>query len=349
MSPLRDYCKHYKFNIGLCAVVLIVLLRIAIGWHFFYEGLHKFDPHEPFSAEGFLGVAKGPAAPLFHGMLPDVQGMKRLDIGTVKDSKGRDVKTFTEYEKAWNEFYAAFVQKHGLNADNQKAVKKRADEVFYRYQKSLRDGAADVEADVKAFKESLKRFEETKKSVQNDAKFEQVRRWDDMMAYRSEARTWINMLNGMSNGLQSDMARVISPQLAGETGHIVTGPEKALVPNPLTKTHMGTLDMAVMYGLSAIGLCMILGFCNRLACLGGAVFLLNVFLTTWPVPGVHPPLPSAVGSFLFISKDVVEMIALIMLAAMPAGRWAGLDYFLWNCGGKQLVKKFGLEKCLGDE
>lgn len=334
--------KHYQFNIGLCAVILIVLLRVAIGWHFFYEGLHKFDPAHEFSSQGFLGVAKGPIAPLYYEMLPDLHGLKRIEIGTVKDAKGRDVKTFLAFENAWNEYYARFVKEYGLKQAEKASQLKQVDDIFLRYQKSLRDGASDVEADVNAFIQSRQRFEKMKRTQRNDAPFEQVRRWDAMMTYRAEANTWINMLNEMSQGLQSDMARVISPQLAGDQGHIVTVPEKALIPNPYVKTHMKTLDLAVMYGLSAIGLCMMIGFCNRLACLGGAVFLLNVVLTTWPVPGVHPPLPSAVGSFLFVSKDTVELIAMIMLASMPAGRWAGLDYFLWHGGGKKIAKKFGL-------
>jgi hypothetical protein len=43
---------------------------------------------------------------------------------------------------------------------------------------------------------------------------------------------------------------------------------------------------------------------------------------------------------MFISKDSVELLAMLFLASIPAGRWAGLDYFLWHYGGKQLVKKF---------
>jgi hypothetical protein len=35
------------------------------------------------------------------------------------------------------------------------------------------------------------------------------------------------------------------------------------------------------------------------------------------------------------------MVAIFMLATLPVGRWGGLDYFVWNCGGKQLAKLFG--------
>jgi len=317
---------------------LIVLLRIAIGWHFFYEGIHKFEPSADFSAKGFLGMAKGPAASLFYDMLPDLHGLQRLEIGTVKNTAGKEVKTFIVYENAWNDFYARFVKQHKLDEDQ----KKQIDTIFHRYLDSLRDGAADVAQDVAAYKASLDRFNTMRETIRNDAEFEQMRRWDAMMAYRREAEGWINMLNSMGNGLQSDMARVVSSQLAGDRGHIVTVPEKAIIPNPVASTQMRLLDLSVMVGLSAIGLCMILGFCNRLACLGGAAFLVNVILTTWPVPGVYPPLPTAVGNFLFVSKDGVELVAMLLLASLPAGRWGGLDYFLWHCGGKKIAAKFGL-------
>ena len=59
-----------KFQIGVAAVVMLVLLRVAIGWHFLYEGVWKISHADKFSAEPFLSQAKGPAAPLFYAMLP---------------------------------------------------------------------------------------------------------------------------------------------------------------------------------------------------------------------------------------------------------------------------------------
>ncbi|MDZ7618356.1 MAG: DoxX family protein [Patescibacteria group bacterium] len=60
-------------------MVLLVALRLSIGVHFFYEGVWKITNPE-FSAEGFLANAKGPAAPLFYAMLPDINGRSRLKI-----------------------------------------------------------------------------------------------------------------------------------------------------------------------------------------------------------------------------------------------------------------------------
>ncbi|GHT22930.1 hypothetical protein FACS189419_06190 [Planctomycetales bacterium] len=331
-------CTTNKYGICCVTIALIVLLRVAIGWHYFYEGLHKFDPAEGFSAKGFLGIAKGPLGEFYYSFLPDLEGVQRLEISAVKDASGKEVKTFTVYEKAWNEFYDAYLKQFP------NVKKEEADDIFNRYLKSLRDGAADTEKDIAGFKASLKRNTELNNTVPNGADYAEKRRWDAMMKYRNEGSKWTDMLEKMGNGLQSDLGRLANPELAGSNGKIVTDPEKGVikfVPNPFVKTQMRAMDLAVMYGLSAIGLCMMLGFCNRLACLGGAVFLVNVVMTTFPVPGVYPPLPSAVGNFMFVSKDVVELIAMLMLASMPAGRWAGLDWFIWHGIGKRLIGEHG--------
>lgn len=348
-----------RYCLPCYAIVFIVLLRIGIGWHFFYEGVHKFDPAAEFTSEGFLGIAKGVTAELYYWMLPDLDGIQRIQLGKVKDESGKDVTTFVAYEDAWQKYFKDYLTKYpDVNKDEAKAI-------FDRYLGSLRAGAADVEKDIEAFLKSRERFHEIRRTTRNDASFEQERRWNMMMKYRREAAGWTKMLNTMGNGLQSDLGRLADPELAGQKGQIVTAPEKQLIPpNKFTniqiavpdieltlppknsytpsldvslRSRMDAMDLAVMFGLSAIGLCLMIGFCNRLACLGGIAFLVNVVLTTYPVPGVYPEIPSQIGNFMFVSKDVVELLALLVLASIPAGRWGGLDYFLWNYGGKQIV------------
>jgi uncharacterized membrane protein YphA (DoxX/SURF4 family) len=62
----------------MVTVVFLVALRLTIGWHFLYEGVWKIKNADTFSATPFLAQAKGPAAPLFHAMLPDPDGRQRL-------------------------------------------------------------------------------------------------------------------------------------------------------------------------------------------------------------------------------------------------------------------------------
>jgi len=396
---------------------MIVLLRVGIGWHFLYEGVLKFNPASDFSSEGFLGFAKGPTAELYYWMLPDIDGIQRLEMGDVESGRlNADgtpilVPTFVVYENAWKEYFKEYLAAHsshvsaddvteiltmnvaGLSgwlkekglldeaeADNVARMnvaqisewerpnrddgeplsdaKKivRAKRIFDRYLGSLRADASDENEDVQAFKESRERFLKLRNTTRNTTSFEQERRWRMMMGFRAEAGYWIRKFDQMGNSLQSELGRSVDLQLAGQRGAIVTAPMKELVPphplleqfgiqytippNPYVKSRIDAMDWAVTIGLTGIGLFLILGLFTRLAALAGIAFLINVVLTTWPVPGIYPPIPSTIGNFMFVSKDVVELLALLVLVMVPAGRWGGLDYFLWNYGGKQIVGLF---------
>lgn len=86
-------------------------------------------------------------------------------------------------------------------------------------------------------------------------------------------------------------------------------------------------DAVVKYGLVIVGGCLLLGFLTRTACLAGAGFLLMFFLAMLPLPG-WPENPRAEGHYLYINKNVIEMFALLALATMRTGRWAGIDAWL---------------------
>jgi len=373
-----------KYSLACYAIVLIVLLRIGIGWHFFYEGVSKFDPASNFSAEGFLAFAKGPTAEMYYWMLPDLDGVNRLELADIQDENGRDAKTFLQYENAWKDYFKQYLltysplirheadaeefitlstagfaewQEANLPSDNEGIDLVEARTIFFRYLNAMRLDAADLELEVLAFRASRDRFLETRRTIRNNTSFEQERRWRQMMGLRYEASTLIRMLTAMGDGLQSDLGRVADPELAGRRGQIVTAPERELFPaNPFVQMDVPAMTLpivdadilgrmhvknwAVTFALTAIGLCLMIGFCTRLAALGGVAFLVNVVLTTYPVPGVYPEIPSIIGNFMFVSKDTVELLALLVLAAIPSGRWAGLDYFLWNYGGKQIMGLF---------
>jgi hypothetical protein len=59
----------------------------------------------------------------------------------------------------------------------------------------------------------------------------------------------------------------------------------------------------------------------------GAYLLFMFFLAMPPLPG-WPESPRAEGHYLFINKNVIEMLALLTLATTRSGRWAGLDGLL---------------------
>ena len=58
-------------------ILFMVLLRIAIGWHFFYEGAWKLM-QDDWRATGYLVASSGPFRPIFQAMVPDVNGLEAL-------------------------------------------------------------------------------------------------------------------------------------------------------------------------------------------------------------------------------------------------------------------------------
>jgi len=87
------------------------------------------------------------------------------------------------------------------------------------------------------------------------------------------------------------------------------------------------IDWANMLGLAAVGLCLMLGLLTRLAALGGVGLLTLYYLCMPPLPGL-PDNPMAEGHYLIVNKNLIEAIALLVIASSRVGRWCGLDAFL---------------------
>ncbi|MBM3971989.1 MAG: DoxX family protein [Planctomycetes bacterium] len=75
-------------NICCVSIILVVLLRLSIGWQFLYEGLWKINTLStptPWSAEGYLRNAQGPFRNTFRNMTGDPNDLEWLDKGKVAD------------------------------------------------------------------------------------------------------------------------------------------------------------------------------------------------------------------------------------------------------------------------
>lgn len=92
-------------------------------------------------------------------------------------------------------------------------------------------------------------------------------------------------------------------------------------------THSGvlsTVDFLNKWGLIAIGLALVLGLFTRLTSICGAALLLIYYLNNPPLIGLEYTLPSE-GSYLIVSKTLIEAMALVVLAVFPTGMYFGLD------------------------
>ena len=90
---------------------------------------------------------------------------------------------------------------------------------------------------------------------------------------------------------------------------------------------LNIVDFLNTWGLIAIGTGLVLGLFTRLASVFGAVLLLLYYLNSPPLIGLEYTMPME-GNYLFISKTLIEAVALVVLAVFPSGHILGLDMLL---------------------
>jgi thiosulfate dehydrogenase (quinone) large subunit len=115
----------------------------------------------------------------------------------------------------------------------------------------------------------------------------------------------------------------------GESKWLLAGFSKWIIANPGV---LHTVDFLNTWGLIAIGLGLILGLCTRAAAISGAILLFVYYLNNPPLIGLEYSVP-AEGSYLVISKTLIESMALVLLAVFPTGLIAGMDIYVrkyWN-------------------
>ncbi len=87
---------------------------------------------------------------------------------------------------------------------------------------------------------------------------------------------------------------------------------------------LANADVITMWGLTAVGVLLILGLFTRLSSLGAMGFLLMFYFATPPFVGYFYSLPSE-GSYLLVNKNLVELAAVVVVFLTGSGRFAGLD------------------------
>ena len=352
--------KKVSFWTGVF-IVAVVILRMAIGCHFLYEGLWKMNPSNGFSAKGFLGMAKGPTAEIYYKMLPDLCGIERLQMAEAVEGKMVDGQfvagksygwTLPVFETAWFSYYNQFIAKYGLGTEERAEQRAKTDAIFNQYVNSLRECTVEQRDAIRELMGSRKRLEAKLAAKSDGAEHQKIWDWDNKLKLRNEGDAMASVPEKMGANMQLALWDELdgSQKALGELPPIAYGSNYVpgltfltkipVIKNVAVPSRLGLLDLAVTVGLSAIGFCLLLGFCSRLAALGGAVFMVNVVFSQFPWPTVYPYPPEVVGHSMVVSKDTVELLALLILVILPAGRWGGLDWFLWNCGGKQLVRLY---------
>lgn len=294
-----------SYRIGLLAMLAILCLRLAIGWHFYREGADKLISGD-FSSAGFMKVATGPLTPLFHWFVWDLDGRARLDREGTLD--------------AWNQYRERVAAHYGF--DEQQVAK--AKEVFklreLQYVTLLDDNAEDIDTYFRGL-ERRDKYRQEAGRMEVASLREQVQTIEGELT--KDLNGWLTAIDTMWKGLEKDLNALATPEQA-KRGHLALGkPGRKLMDTVFIDQIIPTFDLIV-------GILLILGLFTRITSLAAAGFLAMIVATQWPgAPGAIPA-----------HYQIIEMFGCLVLAAVGAGRFAGLD-FLVDC----LVKKYCPFKC----
>jgi uncharacterized membrane protein YphA (DoxX/SURF4 family) len=356
-------------KIPILTACCLVLLRVAIGWHLFYEGAWKEQHADTWSSQGFLRAAKGPGALPSRWLAgdpnvtrdgwhfeehlpppppdPAAELLARFTVPRIPEDKRGKVETYHEYLPApinaeWWSYADYFVGYFGLDGREREKVNK----LVTKHQDEMVRWLLVGEKKVAKQSSATGTIEVTKQTPERvrdyQAKLDEVReirekyakaigdgtkaRLDKAVAEeRAQRADLLADLNERTDRMKADLRGL----LTYEQRRMAANPETdAQLPEPPKEwSRVAQLNTAVRWGLLGVGLCLLVGFLTRFACLGGILLLVAFYLPAPPSPlGLADP--QAREHFYAVNWNVIEALALLTLATTRSGRWFGVDALL---------------------
>ena len=105
---------------------------------------------------------------------------------------------------------------------------------------------------------------------------------------------------------------------------IFSGLAKTIVANP---TLLSISDYVNMWGLTLVGVSLLLGLLSRYGSLVGMTFICLYYLFAPPLLGLEYGRPGE-GSYLIVNKNLIEACALWVIYCFPTSHIIGLDRFI---------------------
>ncbi|MBN1855054.1 MAG: DoxX family protein [Pirellulales bacterium] len=347
---------HTGSRICGCALVALILLRLAVGWHFLSEGMAKFrDPN--FSSEPLLLQAVGPLAKLFHQQVPGFHRWRehlqtpRLDVPLSAEDQERLANWKADYEKRraeakaekkpepaelppvaayqpWgNEIvrdWAALLTKFKAAVPLNEDQIKQADEILRQRIQLLADYLAEQEADIVTYRHELHRLGQMDQSPAAG----KLPYLDERIAYKKgETRgmpgVWIADIRNFEQAY-TDALRALVPE------NVTEKQQKKVTSVLASSTWLDMINLIVTWFTFGIGVLLLAGMFTRLASFAAAMFLLSILAS-------QPPWVAG-AELQFFHYQLVEFTALILLIATAAGRYGGLDFFIHSFFSKRCTR-----------
>jgi uncharacterized membrane protein YphA (DoxX/SURF4 family) len=350
------------------AIVFLILLRLAIGWHFLFEGIQKVQStwtgptvtNRPFSSAGYFREATGPLGWLWRWKWgdPDKDALAHLEVKPLADSDEPATARPHErmppkLEEEWDDYLKRFAEHYGvMDKQLEQAESKLAQSKSKVVEWLTYVPPATREEQDKDKKYSTDTTEQTKTFPSGELKrrlsmAERIKeyksRLDDLPAARqriwsmgkdvegARLRAAKAEIAGLRAGLRKDLDSQ-TQEMKKSLDSVLTAEQKENekpVPGPKGDMVLAWLDWLTMWLLVVIGVGLMIGLFTRLNAWLGAGFLLMTYLAVPAIPWLPSP-PISEGNYVFVNKNVVEFFALCVIATTYSGRWFGLDGLLHN-------------------
>jgi uncharacterized membrane protein YphA (DoxX/SURF4 family) len=274
-------------------IVSLVALRLACGWLFFREGSKKLDSGGKFRSAHFLKDATGPLDSAYEGLVPDVYGGIRLSANDTDD--------------IWEKFQEDAGDHFGFD----KEQKIKAKLTMQRAVAGLRGYLADIGND---YAEHIREGQRLDRVERDDPTADVNYRstWLEKETAKQDVQLsgWLAKAEDLWNKYERDINSIATHDQMTSAGYF-----------ELPRASASFVDTVIPWFTFIVGVLLVLGLLTRAAAVGGSVFLFSVIST-------QPPWEYAAAD---TNYQIIVLCALAVIAAVGAGRWGGLDYFLGLC------------------
>jgi uncharacterized membrane protein YphA (DoxX/SURF4 family) len=229
-----------------------------------------------------------------------------------------------DYEKAIEDVYKRATRlsfKERLAVALGQADPERTRLVFSNFKGTLGDSAPEK---IDAYYQELLAAYNAKLEQANKTglEFQQQhldREWEELQELRAEL---VGPVKALDNELKTEASKILTSQ------------QLALGPPSEPWTDQKIVDWMTIGALVVLGVLLIAGLATRAAAIAGAGMLLSFYLVWPPWPGVAEAVGVTEHSFI-VNKNLIEVVALLALAALPSGQWFGLDR-LFSMGWRRI-------------
>ena len=336
-----------RWKFPFLTAVFLVLLRLAIGWHFFYEGYHKVHSLElgpvqrdgrtipPFSSGGYFSEGRGPLGEVMRHAIGDPD--ERL-LEPPRRQVRNSPRCQPHSPKTGNLTSTASSRTTGSTKSSKRRAQDRLEEAKKNFVKWLSGGSKAIvktypSGTVDITEPTTQRVEEYRDALhqvhdiyavelptfgKDVEKSRLLKAKSDVVALRTSLKADVDE--------QTDLLKKSLTDLLTDSQRKLDTLADAEAP-----TFLKYLDTGTAWFLFGVGATLLFGLLTRLSCVLAAGFLLLTYLNTPAFPWLPVP-PNQEGSYFFISKNVIEMLALLTLATTPSGRWFGIDGILHPIG-----------------